>query len=176
MGHNKLLDDLHGVPLVRHAIEAVAAGGCAPVIVVYSDPKLEELALPSAVRVRNPTPELGLASSLVVGLDAVDEFGDVAAILIALGDQPMVGEWTVRAVVDAWRREPVPALAAEYPDGIWRPPVVVSRTLWPALRRLRGDVGAKSILSGEGGLQTIRVAGSPADVDTEDDLARLRRS
>ena len=52
---------------------------------------------------RNPHPERGQLSSLLVGLDAADRPG-VEAVLVTLVDVPFVSQATVTAVVDAFHR------------------------------------------------------------------------
>src|SRR5262249_62310242 len=89
MGRPKLLLDLHGKPVIRHAVERVIASGLEPVLVVVG-PEHEALrrALDGlAVRfVVNPTPEAGQSSSVRAGIEAVP--AEATAALIALGDQP----------------------------------------------------------------------------------------
>src|SRR5262249_61051771 len=89
MGRPKLLLDLQGKPVIRHTVERVIAGGCAPVLVVVG-PAHEALrrALDGlAVRfVVNPTPEAGQSSSVRAGIEAVP--AEATTALIALRDHP----------------------------------------------------------------------------------------
>jgi molybdenum cofactor cytidylyltransferase len=53
-------------------------------------------------------------------------------------------------------------------------PAVLPRRLFPDLQALRGDRGAKAILLREGAASLPFPAGE-ADLDTPEDLARIRR-
>jgi molybdenum cofactor cytidylyltransferase len=177
MGSNKLLLDAGGMPLVRHVVEAASEGGCHYVTVVYADEAVRAAVGSSATAVFNPQAQTGMASSLRVGLDAQRE--DVAAAIVMLGDQPLVGARTVEMLLAAWRREGArPALAAAYGDDRkqWRPPVVIDRSLWPELLELEGDEGARQLFDRRPELlDTVFASGRPDDVDTPEDYAKIVR-
>ena len=88
----------------------------------------------------------------------------------------MRGGRTVEMLLRAWRNEDSrPAVAASY-GGEWRPPVVVDRSLWPELRALTGDAGARQVLGARPDLlDTVPAAGLPDDIDTPEDYARILR-
>ncbi|HVB76196.1 MAG TPA: nucleotidyltransferase family protein, partial [Candidatus Nitrosotalea sp.] len=176
MGSNKLLLDLGGEPLVTHVVRAALEGGCDHALVVHSDPEVAAAVRSRALTVHNPDAASGQASSLRAGLKAAP--ADAAGALIMLGDQPLVGERSVRVLLQAWRREGAPpALAATYggPER-WLPPVLVERELWPDLIELSGDAGARQLFQRRPELLgTIPVGGGAQDVDTPADYRRLLR-
>ena len=174
MGSQKLLLELGGEPLVRHAVLAATSGGCHAAWVVWSDPAVREAVSASATTVHNPDAESGQASSLRAGLAALPDW--VAGALVLLGDQPLVGGRTVEVLIRAWREEGSrPAIAASYRDG-WRPPVLLDRSLWPDLMKLEGDAGARQVLDREPGLvDTVPALGRADDIDTPEDYARILR-
>jgi nicotine blue oxidoreductase len=112
--------------------------------------------------------ELGQAESLKAGLAAA---GDAAGVVIVLGDQPLVSAEAVRRVVA--HHGDGAAVRATYAG---RPghPTLIARELWPQVARLAGDRGAGALLA-EVGYFAVACddVGSPADVDTPEDLRAL---
>ncbi|GLW21040.1 hypothetical protein Mame01_10830 [Microbispora amethystogenes] len=127
-----------------------------------------------AVVVRNPLWETGMGSSLRAGLRALPP--SAAAVVIALADQPLVRPEAVRRLVAAFRDGARVAVAAY--GGVPRNPVLIAREHFAEVEALAvGDVGARPFLRAHPGLVTVVAcddAGDPADVDTPDDLRRLR--
>jgi len=122
----------------------------------------------------------------VDGADGVDEVdgadgsavpGSAAgAAVIALADQPLVGPEAVRRLITAYRIGASVAVAAYH--GQPRNPVLIAREHWPAMLALAtGDTGARPFLRAYPELVTLVECGdtgSPDDVDTPADLARVR--
>ena len=176
MGRNKLLLDAGGQPLVLHVVNAASEGGCHQVHAVCSDDAVRAAIGEAATCVHNPDAASGQASSLRVGLASVPE--DMAAALLLLGDQPLVGARTIERLLRAWRREGArPATAATYGEKKdWRPPVLVDRLLFPELMALTGDTGARSLFEHRPELlDTVVAAGREDDVDTPEDYAKIVR-
>jgi CTP:molybdopterin cytidylyltransferase MocA len=111
----------------------------------------------------------------VTGLRALGS-ADVEAAVIALADQPLVGAESVRRLIAAHENGATVAVAAY--DGKARNPVLIARVHWPAVIELAaGDAGARPFLRARPDLVTLvecADTGSPDDVDTPEDLARLR--
>jgi CTP:molybdopterin cytidylyltransferase MocA len=174
MGTNKLLLDAGGQPLVCHVIEAASEGGCQQVIAIYAQEEVQVAIGSSAVCVHNPDAASGQASSLRTGLAAVPE--EMAAALLMLGDQPLVGARTVEQLLRRWRREGArPAVASTYGEKRdWRPPVLIDRGLFPELMGLTGDAGARQLFDRRPELlDTVQAAGREDDVDTPEDYAKI---
>lgn len=149
-------------------------GGTEPVIVVTGAIPVE---LPGVVTVRNPDWLTGMGSSLATGLRALASSDAVAAV-IALADQPLVGAEAVRRLIDAHAGGAAVAVACY--DGKPRNPVLIGRAHWPAVMELAtGDAGARPFLRENQDL-VIRIecgdTGSPDDIDTPEDLARVTES
>ena len=183
-GPQKLLLEVEGMPMVRHAIESASDGGCQQVVVVYSASEVKDAVGDAAELVHNPDAHTGMASSLKAGLRALRPEIEAAAVL--LGDQPLVGSRTIAALLRAWRREGSrPAVAVskkgdtdESPPGRrpvhWTPPVVLAREMWEDLNALEGDAGARQILDGHPELlDTVPAPGRPDDIDTPEDYAKI---
>jgi CTP:molybdopterin cytidylyltransferase MocA len=174
-GSQKLLLELDGKPMVRHAMESASEGGCHQVVVVYATDAVRDAVDGGAELIHNPKASTGMASSLHVGLRAMRD--EIAAAVVLLGDQPLVGSRTIAALMRAWRREGSrPAVAVAQAHGEWAPPVVLARELWSELFALKGDAGARQILQGRPELlDMVPAPGRPDDIDTPEDYAKIVR-
>ncbi|WP_322766962.1 nucleotidyltransferase family protein [Frankia sp. Cr1] len=176
-GGPKALATLDGEPLVERAARLLAAGGCAPVFVVLGAAAAEvtrSATLPGAQVVLAPGWAEGMGSSLRRGLDAVADTA-LEAVIIALVDQPLIGPQAVRRLLDAHASGAVAAVATY--GGQPRNPVLLRRETWAEVcAHARGDVGARAWLHANPD-RVVTVAcdgtGSPDDIDTPADLARL---
>lgn len=75
---------------------------------------------------RNPDPDRGNVSSLVCGLDALDE--SIDGVVVVLGDMPGISVEVIDGVVGAFARGITDAVVPVYLDG-WGHPIVASRGL-----------------------------------------------
>jgi CTP:molybdopterin cytidylyltransferase MocA len=93
--------------------------------------------------------------------------GQPVKIIVTLGDQPLIST----QLVERFTRE-LPGTRAAY-HGIPGHPVVLGPEQIRAIRRLSGDRGARHILNGP--LIESADLGIPRDLDTPEDLMKLRR-
>jgi CTP:molybdopterin cytidylyltransferase MocA/SAM-dependent methyltransferase len=123
-------------------------------------------------RVTNPDPERGLASSVHLGIAALDEASDAALIL--LGDQPLVAVSTIRALLEAPVDPDRPIVVPLYGDNRGRNPVLVRREAFGLIGEASGDRGLGPIIaSSPEFVLELAVQGDNPDVDTPEDLARV---
>ncbi len=179
-GGGKLLAPLEGRPVLQHVLDTLAAAGLTDIVVVGGD---DSAAMEAALRwrgerrVRNPDPARGLASSLQVGLAAVDGGSDssVEGVLIVLGDQPDLRVETVEAILGAGTLEAEPrAVVPRYERDRGRNPVLLPRRLWPAVAALSGDQGLGGWLAAHPEqVREVPLPGTNPDVDRPADLAEL---
>jgi CTP:molybdopterin cytidylyltransferase MocA len=97
------------------------------------------------------------------------------AVVVLLGDQPLVPAAAVARVVEAWRAGAGPVVTAAY-GGRPGHPKLFDRRLLPDLLRLAGDAGARDLVAGHPEwVHRVEVGdlGSDADVDVEADLERV---
>lgn len=165
---------LEGRPLVAHAVQAAVDAGLDRIVVVVGAAAEEvSAAVPRHPGVRivvNTRWDEGQSTSLRAGLTALADDAEVAVILLA--DQPRVEPRAITAVVEQVR-DGAEAARVVYDD---RPshPVAVARRVWPALRGLTGDAGARQVFD-DLDVRVVRLAGpAPLDVDVADDLETLR--
>jgi len=128
--------------------------------------------------VPNPDWRTGMGSSLRAALRALardDPDAGVGAAVIALADQPLVGPEAVARLIAAYLAGATVAVAAY--DGKPRNPVLIGREHWPSvLATVTGDTGARPFLRAHPELVTVVECGdtgSPDDIDTAADLARI---
>jgi CTP:molybdopterin cytidylyltransferase MocA len=169
-----------GETVLSRIVSTLLAGGL-PRVVVVGGAHIDAVrrAMPSheprAGVVEHPGWSQGQLSSLLAGLDAIDD-PLLEAIMVTPVDVPLVSAATVAAVVAAWRRTRAP---------IVRPvsgtrhghPVVFDRSVFAALRSADATVGAKAVFA----LQRDRIVnvevndpGAFEDMDTPGDYERLR--
>jgi len=174
MGRQKLLLDLKGKPVVRWSVELVLphVGDCV-VVTGQDDSGLRGALAGLAVRfVVNPRPQDGQGSSIAVGAAALKPW--TAAALVALGDQPLTPATVIPALLAAQQRSGK-AIAAPSYRGTRGTPVLFSSEVFPELRALAGDSGARGVLAARPErVETVELdVAMPADVDTPEDFARL---
>lgn len=170
LGTPKALVELGGRRLVDRGADLLRDGGTAPVVVVTG---AAPVTVPDVVLVPNPDWRTGMGSSLAVGLRALP--GWCTAAVIALVDQPLIGAGVVRRLVAAHQAGAEIVVAAYH--GRPRNPVLLARRHWTAvIAAADGDTGARPYLRAHPGLVTLVECadiGSPDDVDTPEDLARV---
>jgi CTP:molybdopterin cytidylyltransferase MocA/SAM-dependent methyltransferase len=174
-GGGKLLATLGGRPLLQHVLDRVAEAGMGEVVVVLGR---DAGALDSVIawrdetRVVNPDPERGLASSLRVGIATLDP--GVDAVVILLGDQPLVAASTIRALIDAPADPARPIVVPTYAHDRGRNPVLLGRGAFGLVDEAGGDRGLGPVIAAHPDLvREVSIVGDNPDVDTHEDLARV---
>jgi molybdenum cofactor cytidylyltransferase len=189
-----------GRPLISWAVDAAQASGLRPTVVVTgyraadvqaalsaspgtsrslrtpvtaNSEMLGEGAGDGLVVVENPDWAEGIASSLRAALSVLDPLAEVGAVCVGLADQPRMGAEAYRRLVVA-HRDGADLVVATY-HGERGNPVLLSRSLWPEAHALEGDVGARVLMRRHLVTEVpCDGTGSPADVDTLEDLERLQ--
>jgi molybdenum cofactor cytidylyltransferase len=174
-GAPKLLQSLGGRPLVQWSTAALCASGVEEVIVVVPPDDGELRAALGQLPVRvvvNALAGAGMGDSIATGVSALGPAMD--ALLVALGDEPLLSPEHVTQVVERYRVGDAQIVAPTY-RGVRGHPVLFDRTVFPELAALTGDRGARAVVDHD----PSRVAflemhvAAPGDVDTPEDLARL---
>jgi CTP:molybdopterin cytidylyltransferase MocA len=176
MGRPKQLADLEGRPLLAHALAALDGAPVDRVVVALggaADRVLDRVELGRAEPLVVEGWAAGMGHVLAATLTQAGE--DWAAVVVLLGDQPLVSGRAVAQVVEAWRSGAGPVVTATY-GGRPGHPKLFDRRLRPDLLRLTGDTGARDLVAAHPErVHRVEVGdlGSDADVDVEADLERV---
>ena len=176
-GSLKQLADLDGVPLLQHAVDAMlAVPAIDPVVVVLGAQAASVRAavdFGAAQVVECDGWQEGMAASLRTGVTAA---GAADWVLVTLGDQPLITPQVLAMVIDHAQSagRGTVAVRASY-ERVPGHPVALSRALLPAVMALRGDAGARDLLTGAG-VKMVEAGHlcRADDVDTPDQLEAIR--
>jgi molybdenum cofactor cytidylyltransferase len=178
LGRPKQLEPWGDTTLLGHVVARTAEFAVDEIWVVVgheSELILEQIDLGDAGVVENPEWEEGIASSIRVGLDALNRLSRCDRALIVIGDQPGVSIEVVDELMASHARagRPVSVPKYRYSSGN---PVLVDRSLWPRLMSLEGDEGASRLWQAhpEWVNEVWFSDLAPRDVDTEVDVVEMR--
>ena len=173
-GPQKLLAPWRGQPLVSHSLRAAQRACPGRVLLVsgHEAEAIEAVTTGDADRiVRNSDFAGGIGTSIAAAARACP--AEAQALLIALGDQPLVTADHFRAVIAAWDRSAHSIVATAY-AGTFGPPVLVGREYFSMLTGLSGDQGAKHLLHDyRERVVTVEFQPAAVDIDTTGDLVSL---
>lgn len=145
---NKLLADIEDAPMLRHVVERLCATALGDIVVVtgHERERVEATLAGLPVRfVHNPRYAHGMSTSLKAGVAALP--ASAAAALVALGDMPAIDSALVDRLVAAFDPERGRDLVVPVHEGRRGNPAIVGRRHFAAVRRLKGDVGARALFA-----------------------------
>ncbi|WP_339250159.1 nucleotidyltransferase family protein [Sporosarcina sp. FSL W8-0480] len=119
----------------------------------------------------------GQSVSLQCGIKHASENGATAAIVL-LGDQPFITKLMIDEMINCFNQNPDSQyVATASQDGVMKPPILFSSSLFETLLNIQGDMGAREILRGTLFNQGKRVPCKDHrllfDVDTPEDYHSL---
>ena len=148
MGRPKQLLQFRGQSFLRRAASVAIDAKCDPILVVVghdAPAMLADLAGLPVYPVENPDWPRGIGTSIRAGIrELLARRADAFATFIHLCDQPLVTYMTFEKMLDARRESGKPVCVCSFADTIG-PPVLVDRSLFPALLDLPDHAGAKRI-------------------------------
>lgn len=175
---NKLLADVDGQPMVRHALAAIEASAAHAVIVVTGhEPEAIREALDGVdvTFAHNGLYADGLSTSLGAGLLAVPS--ECEAAVVCLGDMPRISPAVIDRLISAYNPVEGRAICVPTRNGKRGNPVLFDRQFFAEVLEIGGDVGARHLI----GQHEDLVAEVPMDddaifldVDTPEALERLQ--
>jgi CTP:molybdopterin cytidylyltransferase MocA/SAM-dependent methyltransferase len=176
-GGRKLEARFAGRPILQHVLDALAAAGLDDPLVVLAPhgPAPASMTWRRAERVENPDRDRGLSSSLQVGwhaAKAADPPPD--AVLVVLGDQPLLRPDVIRALVEAPLDATRPIVAPRYAATEARNPVRIEPAGGRLVEAATGDRGLGPLLEAAPSIvRWLDVEGDNPDIDERSELARL---
>ena len=177
LGYPKQIAKYKDKTLLQLAIDA--ANGCEAhkrvlVLGANRDEIKKTFSGASIPNIPNPHFEKGMSSSLKVGLEYMLKFDQPDQIIIMLCDQPFVDAKLLKKLIVTQEKEGKGIVACEYSKTIGVP-ILFSKAYYKELMELKGDEGAKKIAKAhEDDLVTISFPKGEIDIDTEQDLQRLK--
>jgi molybdenum cofactor cytidylyltransferase len=170
MGSNKLLAELHGKALKASSVNDI-------IVVTGNEPERVQSALKplDVTLVHNANFAEGLSTSLKRGLAAVPAETD--AVLICLGDMPLVDAQTIDRLVAAFNVPEHRTICVPTFEGKRGNPVLWGRQHFIAIDEIEGDQGARLLLdalSDEVVEVEVKTQAVLVDVDTPQALEEIR--
>ena len=169
MGRSKALLELEGRTFVRRVVEALAGGGCAPVLVVVrpgDDDEARAAREAGATVLENPNPGEGPITSLRLALDHLDP--EIDAVAFCPVDHPLLKADTVQTLLSAAEGGEAP-LALPVHEGERGHPGVFGRALFDELLDPELEGGARTVVHrhlDEALLVEVEDPGVVTDIDT----------
>lgn len=149
LGQPKQLLHSRGKPLIRQMAEVAIQSGCHPIGIVlgaYTETIAPHLANLNIKIIHNEQWQTGMASSIRCGLEEMAAIvPELDAIVLMVCDQPFVTPNLIRHLINKHRTTNFPIVVSAYGE-VLGVPALFHKTLFPELKTLQGDVGAKFII------------------------------
>lgn len=169
LGEPKQLIVLNGETLLERAVRVAKEAGCDPVVVVLganAERIQARCRLDDAKILVREDWSSGMGGSVAAGVAAV---GDAEGCIVMTCDMPAVSVAHLRALAESGSGGEIVASSYAHRSGV---PAYFPSSRFDELRNLGGDRGARALLEGVSG---VELDGGDLDVDTAEDLERLRR-
>lgn len=178
LGRPKQLVEFKDNTLLQHTIDCVTEACINPAVLVLGanfDNILNQTDTQHVTVLKNDEWQEGIASSIRCGLQKSLELNpSLQHILYLLSDQPYINTDLIRTLTSNHTSDGHEITACIYKNNIGVP-ALFSESLFSRLMQLQGDIGAKKIMMEHRDIvQTIQFDDGSFDVDTEDDVSKLR--
>lgn len=176
-GGIKQLVELDGEPMCRRVAQQMLSFGCPLVVVTGAHAEAVEQALDGLVldTVRYPEWKRGMGGSIARGTRHVlERYGDATGVLVCLADQPLVDDRHYHRLLARHADVPDRLLATRHGE-VSGPPVLFPADCLSELSTWRGERGARALLEREADRVERLDVTEHLDVDTPEDLTRVRR-
>lgn len=168
---------LNGKWLLQHVIDNALDSNLGDLVIVlgHEFAQVRELIFEGmhGQVILNPHYRKGQSTSVRAGISSVAQSMDAAMVL--LGDQPGVTSAVIDHMIDAYAHRRSALVVPRY-AGQPGNPVIIDRSLFPEIRDLKGDAGAKPLFQKHAS-ETEYVDfdfPAPPDIDTHDDLESMK--
>jgi molybdenum cofactor cytidylyltransferase len=176
-GRPKQLLPIAGTTMIEHVLNVLRASSVDEVVVVlgHSAAQVAGRIPPGCRTVLNEDWEAGVSWSIRAGLEAIDDKAEAA--LFVLADQPHINSEAIERILQAYYGSIKSIVVPAY-RGQSGAPVLFDRSLFSALKALRGDVGGRQIIARFADqVLTVEMQSSDMfiDIDTPSDYEELRK-
>ena len=173
-GAIKQLAEYKGLPLVCHASRLAerVCPGCSVLVTGSQWREVHAACAPlTGFWVNNDNFETGLAGSIASGVQAVAE--SAGAVLLMLADQPLIDTQYLQQMIETWSGSENTIVCSEF-SAVVGPPAIFPARYFTQLLQLRGDKGARSLLT-EHAEHVVSLAceAAASDIDVPGDLLKL---
>jgi len=178
MGELKQLLPMGQSTILEKTIENVVASRVDETIVVlgYEAERIIPRINRAPVKiVVNPFYQNGMSTSIITGLTAVEANAD--AVMLVLGDLPFIEAQVINQILDEFRSHNKGILIPTH-RGKRGHPIIISLRYKAELLDIKGDMGAREIVSRHSEDVHLVEVGSPRismDIDTEEDYKSLQQ-
>jgi molybdenum cofactor cytidylyltransferase len=172
---DKLMAEWRGKPIAAHTLETVASMAFGELVAVVRPIEFAPVIHRKLDRrgysiIVNDRPEEGISGSIVRAVEHLMPMNRIRGLLICLADMPDVPQTHYNRICMA--AEDIRSVVASTDGFSPSPPAFIGRKHFPELLSLRGDQGARALLSR--GIQ-IETSGKVLhDIDTPEDLPGWR--
>jgi molybdenum cofactor cytidylyltransferase len=176
LGRPKQLLKYRRKTLIENAVSTVLSAGISQVYVVLgSDFEMikDTISYLPVNIIHHENWQEGIGSSIRTGVSFIENGNHADAILIMLCDQPKVNSDHLKTLIQCYLKQKRSIIATGYGQqaGV---PALFDRKIFPSLKELKGDSGAKSIISkNSGNVFAVNFELAGIDIDTPEDLMNL---
>ena len=175
---NKLLEEIEGIPMIRHAAAALHGSGARPIVAVtgHEAEKIQDALKGFEIEfIHNPRYAEGLSTSLQKGIRILADRAD--GIVVCQGDMPRVSSKHIDRLLAAFDPTEGRAICVPTADGKRGNPILWGSKYFSEILSVAGDVGARHLI-GEHAESVYEVEmeglGVLLDIDTPDVLHAVR--
>jgi molybdenum cofactor cytidylyltransferase len=177
LGKPKQLLLYNGKTLLQHSIQAAMGTGIRTIVTVLganADLFKEKIGEEAVDVVLNTEWKEGMATSIRAGLDRLLELAPgIEAALMMVCDQPFVTTALLNDLLIKYQQTGKPIIASRYETGMGTP-ALFDKTIFAALKDLKGDTGAKKIMKeNPDWVETVNFPLGNIDIDTQTDYKKL---
>lgn len=177
MGTNKLLLEVNGSAIIEKTVAILLGTAVSGVSIVLGSCSNEIRRLLDKYPINfiyNSNYKSGMSYSIKSGIDAMMERIDIDAVLIMLGDMPLIDSSTVNRLIEEYENNCSLIIVPRY-NGRSGHPVLFSREMFESILEIKGDNGAREVVNkflDQVLFVDVDDSGIIIDLDTKEDLER----
>lgn len=148
MGSNKMLVRINGLTIIEKTIQVLREAPLSGISIILGDSSdaVREVLRDYPVNfVYNPDYRSGMSSSIKCGIKSVLGNKAIDAVLVMLGDMPLIAASTIDRLIEEFRQSRRPIVVPYY-NGQRGHPVLFSRAIFAHIMEIRGDNGAREVI------------------------------